>query len=506
MDDKKKLSELIDETRTLCSDLSGDRKSAAEQILSGLQTFSDEYIDFRMILNGLNEQFFITDADEKTIFVNTAYCNAAKLSPGQLIGKTITTLVEKDHYFKDPIIPKVIAEKKEQQVVAQIRTQEDPVCLIGTPIFDSAGELRYAVSNDYRPEDISGLQYRFARFSEQKELRKKEAELDYYRQHMGNNKNYFFADPKMKEILTLVQSIGNTDVTVLITGESGTGKEVIADLLFQHSSRSESPFIKVNCTAIPESLMESELFGYVKGAFTGANKEGKIGMMELADKGTLLLDEIGDIPLSLQAKLLRAIQEKVIRRVGGTEEIPIDIRILAATNKDLKTEVENGRFREDLYYRLNVIPIQIPPLRERPMDIRLLTDQLLEQYNTRYRRQISLDEEAILALQQYSWPGNIRELKNILERLVVTHENGQLKKGAVQMALGSETISSDSILPAPAADVSEKKDLNLKKAREDLEIEYIKTALAQYGSKRQAAKALGIDHSTLVVKCKKYEI
>ena len=505
MNDTKKLHEIIETLTQYVTTLSEREKAPAEQVLSRLQTFADEYIDFGMILNGLNEQFYITDAEEKTLFVNRAYCNAAKLEPDQLIGKTITTIVEKDQYFQDPIIPKIIEEKKPLQVIAKVRAQEDPVCLIGTPIFDDDGKLCYAVSNDYRPEDISGLQFRFAQFEQQKELQKKEAELDYYRSHLTANKNYHFADPVMMQIIDLIKSIGSTDVTVLITGETGTGKEVIADLLYQNSTRREQPFIKVNCAAIPENLLESELFGYEKGAFTGANKNGKIGMMELADKGTLLLDEIGDIPLALQTKLLRALQEKEIRRVGGTKDIAIDIRIIASTNKNLQKEVENGRFREDLYYRLNVIPIQIPALRERPDDVLLLTQRFLEQYNARYRKTVRLEDDAVRSLQKYTWPGNIRELKNILERLVVTNQSGRIEKMQVENALG--LLSGQPVEPSVSSpDPTAIQDLNLKKAKSHLETEYIKAALKQYPSKRQAAKALGIDHSTLIVKCQKYNL
>ena len=508
MNGKKKLDELINEAEFLCETLPDEKQPGCRHLLNQLQAFSEDYLDLRMILNGLSEQFFITDSEENVLFVNNAYSNASKLLPEQLIGKTVTALVEEDHFFKDPIIPKVIKEKKELQEIAYIGEDDSPVFLIGSPIFDSDGSLRYVVSNDYRPEDISNLQYYFARFEEQKTLEKKNAELDYFRQYVNGNKNYCFGDPVMLQIVDLVKSIGNTDVTVLITGESGTGKEVIADLLCQNSNRSNQPFIKVNCAAIPESLIESELFGYEKGSFTGADKNGKMGMMELADKGTLFLDEIGDIPLPLQTKLLRVLQEKKIRRVGGTKEIPVDIRIVAATNRDLQKEVNEGNFRKDLYYRLNVIPIHLPSLRERPKDIRLLIDHFLEKYTSRYHKSVKLSEEAISCLCEYSWPGNIRELKNVLERIVVISSYGVIPMETIQLALGiaPQTTSADTALmisqELPAS--TPPQDLNLKKAKDSLEKEYIKVALSQYPSKRQAAKSLGIDHSTLVLKCQKY--
>ena len=520
MDDAKKLSDLVAWTERLCGGLSGPNAAAGRALLESLRDFADGYIDFRMILNGMSEQYYITDAHERTLFVNTAYCRASKLLPEQLVGKTVTELVERDHYFDNPIIPQVIREGTVQQVIARVKQQKDPVCLIGTPIFDEDGTLRYAVSNDYRPEDISGLQCRFARFTDQLELQKKNAELDYYRQQVGKNKSYSFADPQMLRIVDLIKSIGNTDATVLITGESGTGKEVVADLLCRNSSRANQPFIKVNCAAIPEALIESELFGYEKGAFTGADRNGKLGMLELADKGTLFLDEIGELPLPMQTKLLRALQEKSVRRVGGAKEVPVDIRIIAATNRDLKTEVRERRFREDLFYRLNVIPIQIPALRDRPADIPLLAEQFLRDFCARYHRELTLDPDALAVMERYPWPGNIRELRNVVERLVVIHSGGAIPMAAVYRTLGvapehpaapdrSSTPRQDPDAAAfgtQAEAESVPEDLNLKAAREALEIAYIRAALSRHGSKRQAAKALGIDHSTLVQKCQRYGI
>ena len=229
----------------------------------------------------------------------------------------------------------------------------------------------------------------------------------------------------MEDTIKLSLRIAAVNTTVLILGESGVGKGLIARFIHENSLRNKGPFIKINCGSIPESLLESELFGYETGAFTGAKREGKPGLVELAHKGTLLLDEIADLPLNLQVKLLQVIQERELTRIGGTKPIRIDIRIIASTNKDIRKMVKQGEFREDLYYRLNVIPITIPPLRERKEDIELLIDFFISHYNKKHNKSISLQEDVIEALLQYCWPGNVRELENLMERLVVTSEMNQ---------------------------------------------------------------------------------
>ena len=226
----------------------------------------------------------------------------------------------------------------------------------------------------------------------------------------------------MKNVLKLLKTIVAMDSTVLISGESGTGKELVARYIHQHSSRKEYMFLPVNCAALPPALIESELFGYEKGAFTGARREGKPGLFEQAENGTIFLDEIGEMPLSLQAKLLRVLENGEIKRVGGNQVRTVDVRILAATNRDLKNMVRKKKFREDLYYRLNVIPVVIPPLRERREDILPLCRYYLEQLNFKYGKSKRFGQEMRLALERYSWPGNVREIKNVIERLfVMTH-------------------------------------------------------------------------------------
>ncbi len=296
----------------------------------------------------------------------------------------------------------------------------------------------------------------------------------------------------MKDIFANIERIAQADSTVLIQGESGTGKELIATAIHYFSGRKDHPFIKINCAYFPEGLLESELFGYEKGAFTGAIKS-KPGRFELADKGTIFLDEIGDMPLSLQAKLLRVLQEKSFERLGGIKTIKVDARIIAATHRNLLQEIKNNRFREDLYYRLSVIPIYIPPLRERKEDIPLLIEHFQKKLNKRYSKNVLFEKEVIEAMINYDYPGNVRELENIIERLIVMSE-------------GNKKISIKD-LPGYFSKAKEYIKLSLPDVIKDLEKDYILEALKiSNGNKSKAAEILGISRKTLWQKIKEYGI
>lgn len=304
----------------------------------------------------------------------------------------------------------------------------------------------------------------------------------------------------MRQVQRMIRRVAATDATVMICGASGTGKEVVAGEIQRRSARADKPFVQVNCSAIPESLMEAELFGYEKGSFTGALKSGKIGLMESADGGTLLLDEVSEMPLTMQPKLLRAIQERTIVRVGSVTPVPVDIRILATSNRDLVKEVEAGRFREDLYYRLNVVPITLPPLKERGDDIRLLGEHFLEEYMRKYRRRIRLSEGAWEELSAYDWPGNVRQIRNHMERLVVLHEGEEITREQIRASLG---LGSPKPAPAEKAGSPEAETIgNLQEATDQLQSRMIRAALRQYHTTYRAAEALGISQPTLIRKAK----
>lgn len=300
------------------------------------------------------------------------------------------------------------------------------------------------------------------------------------------------SSPKMLSIMQMVERVAPTNVTVLLLGESGTGKELFARAIHNLSDRKSQRFVAINCASIPDNLLESELFGYEKGAFTGAVKQ-TIGKIEYASGGTLFLDEAGDLPAPLQAKLLRFLQERVVERLGGRKEIPVDVRVVCATNQDLPKLIEEGHFREDLYYRFNEITIDIPPLREREGDVSLIARTLLNKFNKEFNRRLTgFTEEAIAAMEEYSWPGNVRELENKLKRAVIMAEGDKIDAASLEMASDNP---------------SELPNCNLHDAREQLEIQIAQRALSLYGGNvSKAASAMGVSRPTLYSIMEKHKI
>src|SRR5688572_5655556 len=329
---------------------------------------------------------------------------------------------------------------------------------------------------------------------------------------------------EMQGIFAVIERVADTPSTVLITGESGTGKELVAKALHEQSSRKGGPFIKINCAAIPKTLMESELFGYEKGAFTGATSS-KPGRFELADGGTLFLDEIGEIPVEMQVKLLRAIQESEFERVGGLKTIKVNVRLITATNRDLEQEIQRGNFREDLYYRLNVVPLQIPPLRKRTGDIPLLVTHIIKKFNERLKKTITgIADDALAALEAHAWPGNIRELENVLERTILFCKGDRIERADLQLQLPaiveppapaiSRTTSSGAMAPLSFEDVEDEgdelagttsgslKDI-VRAETSRVERELIVKALEETGGNvTQAARLLKISRKSLQMKMK----
>ncbi|HBI71803.1 MAG TPA: AAA family ATPase, partial [Lachnospiraceae bacterium] len=298
---------------------------------------------------------------------------------------------------------------------------------------------------------------------------------------------------KSREIMDLIVRLGKVDSTVIIYGESGVGKEVFARELHKHGLRKDRPLISINCAAIPETLLESELFGYEGGAFSGAKKGGKMGLFEIAHKGTLFLDEIGEIPMPIQTKLLRVIQEKELLRLGGSNPIPIDVRIITATNRNLAEMVKKKQFRQDLYYRLNVVPIYVPPLRERKEEIPPLALKFLQKFNDQYNLQKKLDEKLIDKLINYEWPGNIRELRNVIERAMVTSSDTVIRSIKLGSGInqGEKEISIEKESP-PTIDLRKKVDA--------YERELIEHYIKIYKTSRKLAKALGVSQTTVIRK------
>ncbi len=381
----------------------------------------------------------------------------------------------------------------------RLRPRTPVVLMTAFGTIDSAVDAMRAGAFDYitKPFEPDAVSFAIERAIERSALARENEELRRAVEHTGSLGELIGASAAMREIIALIERVGHSRSSVLITGESGTGKEVIARTLHYHGSRREKAFVPINCTAIPEGLLESELFGHVRGAFTGAHTT-KRGLFEKASGGTLFLDEIGDMGLALQGKLLRVLQDREIRAVGGTQPVKVDVRIVAATNKDLAAEMAAGRFREDLFYRLNVIPIHIPPLRERPEDIPPLVEAFLRRHSEERRRFVSADAMAILQAQP--WRGNARELENVIERALALTDAETLGPSDIPLPQGSAAAPGATVA-APAAAAGDEL-LRLAAAREislaDLTEKYTEVVLAHTGgNKVRAARILGIDRKTL---------
>jgi len=415
-----------------------------------------------------------------------------------LNGEIALKMLEKKNYdlvltdLKMPGIDgiKVLEKTKE------MRPSTEVILMTAYASIESAVEAIKKGAADYivKPFINEDLKMRIHRVLEHRKLQKEVEVLKHQLSQRLKGDIFFGTSPQMQEILKLLEKIIPTKSTVLILGESGTGKGVLAEFIHYNSPRKDRPFISINCSAIPENLLESELFGYKKGAFTGAVSDKK-GLLELADKGTLFLDEIGDMPLNLQAKLLKFLESGEFIPLGDTVKKQVDVRIIAATNKDLEALVKEGKFREDLYYRLNVIEIKIPPLRERKEDIPALVYFFIEKLSKEHGKAIKgVTSEALTYLINYPWPGNVRELKNVIERAIIlaTGEYITVEELPERIRGERETFSSTK---------------TLKEALEEFEKNIIYNTLKQCSfNKEAAAKILGIDLATLYRKLKKYQL
>lgn len=457
-----------------------------------------EVLDFREIGDHLYDGIYIADGDGKTLYVNHAYTRITGIQPNEVIGRHVDELVSSG-IFMNAVTPEVIRQKKQVNAIAFVPRTKIKMLVTGSPVFDESGNVKKVVVIDRELSDLLAMKEeldtsRKKMKAVERNTEKNRRELEHLRRQQRSSS--LFGDSEANILLRQkIDQVADLDVTILLVGETGVGKEVVANEIHQRSKRQDNPFIKVNCAAIPASLLEAELFGYEKGAFTGAAPNGRMGLFELAEKGTILLDEIGDMPLELQAKLLRAIQNKEITRIGGRAPIKLDVRVIAATNNDLKAKVRNKLFREDLFYRINVFPITILPLRERQNDIIVLAQHFLETFNTKHGKNIDISEQGMNFLLQYSWPGNVRELQNIIERLVIVSEDLRLVE--------AEQIST--MFGIDEIDLLSEKELSLKEMIENLERRIIEKAIRAHGSTRKAAQVLKVDQSTLVKKRQRWK-
>ena len=468
-------------------------RGSVEQALALLDELSaraEESVDFKQVADSLLDGMYITDRDAITRYVNPAYCKHMGITPQEVLGRSVTEIAKEGVLFQKSVSEDVIKLGRNVTgtgIIQDGRGRSAPTYVTGVPIFDEQGQVRHVAVSVF---DTDALMYRVTEFRKTVHVEQAVKILDRDNEHEVSV--MVGEAPAIREIRRTIARAAPTDVTILITGESGVGKEVIADRIYYASDRQGKPYVKVNCTAIPANLLESELFGYEKGAFTGALNQGKAGLFELANSGTILLDEIGDLPYELQTKLLRVLQQKEIMRLGGTKPISLDVRVIAATNADLKKKMLEGSFREDLYYRLSTIPIYVPPLRERPEDILKLVKHYFFEYCTKHAHTITVPDETLAVFQSYSWPGNVRELQNVIEYMVICCEGNVLQPSVLADYLGMDSQSID-LHPA-----------SLKAALDDYERSLISRALEEYGGVRKAAHALGVDPSTISRKAKKY--
>lgn len=409
-----------------------------------------------------------------------------------ILGENLFELENKGLFT--PSITRLVFHKKKRVSIVQETNTGKKILAVGNPVFDENDEIDRIIIALRDITETTQLK------SELREMRKisdrYKQELDTIKTKDRLAKKMIYCSPKMEKIMEQIMKISDFSSTVLIYGESGVGKEVIAQAIHECGKRADQPFLKINCGAIPENLLESELFGYVGGSFTGADKSGKVGYFQQADKGILFLDEIGEMPPTLQVKLLRVLQEQEVVPIGSTTPIPIDVQIIAATNRNLEKMVEEGTFREDLYYRLNVIPIHVPPLRERTEDIPLLAFHFLQKINQKYNRRFHLTPEALNLLEVYSWPGNIRELQNVIERLAVSSDGETIDAEDVSEILSmgknfnKQKLSITRVMP-------------LQEALDYVEEQLILLAMKQYKTTTKAAKALGVSQSSVSRKYQK---
>ena len=455
----------------------------------------DNYEKFLNIIDALKVGVFITDGQGNVLMVNKeSERTGGGMALEDILGKNMRYLQEVG-YVDESSVLKAIENRDECRMIQKL-ADGGSLYVTAVPYFkDDKIELVICTERDVTETKILEKL-----LEETKELSERQAkELEYLRASSKSRKPKVIAkSEKMKKILQTARRISQLDTTVLISGESGVGKEVIADYIFNMGSRNDKPFVKINCAAIPDNLLESELFGYEKGAFTGADNKGKPGLFEIANGGTLFLDEVTEIPLRLQAKFLRVLQEREFMRIGGKMPIQVNVRIVAATNRDLKEAIECGAFREDLYYRLNVVPLEIPPLRERKEDIKALAEYFVENFSEEYNIKKNISTGALSELMCAPWHGNIRELRNMIERAMVVYDGEHITARQVKNLLKSAGRDKNRL--------SASENITLNQLMEEYEREVLVSYLEQYHTAAEVARKLHVDKSTIGRKLKKYDI
>lgn len=463
-----------------------------ERVLNELHAYRQLSEQLDVIIDSSYDGLWISDAEGKVVRVNPASERFSGVNAKEVIGCNVSDLVDAGYFDRSATLEVL----KHRAAVSLIQQSKDgrQVLVTGNPVFDETGKISLVVIN---ARDLTAMKRL------QEELEHSRALTDQYRSELTHihrweelRSRLVMRSREMQRVFEMAMKVARVDSCVLLQGESGVGKGVFAKLIHGASPRVDGPLVRVDCGGIPPSLIEAELFGYARGAFTGARSEGKTGYFELADGGTLFLDEVGELPLLMQTKLLRFLEDNEVVPVGSTTPLQIDVRVLAATNRDLEQMVKAGTFRKDLFFRLNVVPIHIPPLRQRPEDLPHLVGHFLGMFNQKCGKEMKVAPAVVDRLRRYSFPGNVRELANLIEHLVVLSPGDTIELGDLPAEIRQTPFE---LSPEPHGDAW---DLTEAVARTEREL--IARAIAEYGSQRAAAEALGVNHSTLSRKARRY--
>lgn len=472
--------------------------SKYESIVEEMDKFKELNRRLEAIIDSSYDGIYVTDGEANTILLNKAYEHITGIRGKDILGKNMMELVKQGYFSQSGSL---LAIEKDRQVTLRQRLVSGKEILItSTPVYNTNKKREFIVTN---VRDISDLVKLQEKLSETKALNEKyKSELENIKEQTIEIPELIVKDKNTIQTVRTALKVARVDTTVLLMGETGVGKGQFAKLIHKNSTRLHNRLVEINCGAIPRNLIESELFGYDRGAFTGALQKGKMGVFELANNSTLFLDEISELDIDMQVKLLKVLEEKIVKRIGGEESIPINVRIIAACNQDLKKMVEKGLFREDLYYRLNIIPVVIPPLRERREDIIPLCLSFLDEFNSKYRMNKYITVSVLDSFMEYSWPGNVRELRNLIERLVIMSQNDKIDKSLLpQYILGKnhteKEMEKEIKEEIQENSIDEYVGMNLKDATIRFQQKLINQTIDRLGSQRKAAKYLEVDPSTV---------
>jgi PAS domain S-box-containing protein len=468
--------------------------SEMEDIYEELSMVKELNKELEAVVESSYDGIVVTDNQGKILRANRAFIRIAG-AQANVIGLRLQDVITSE-VAGISLLETILQQMGTVSVVYNNQIPPKSLIFTASPVLNEMNKVVRIVINVRDIGELSKVKQQLGKTSEQSKRYK--SELEELRLQLMRQEGIIAHSAAMKKVLELAMRVAQVDSTVLILGESGVGKEIVAKIIHSNSLRRQGPFIKINCGAIPETLLESELFGYEAGAFTGASRTGKVGLFEIANSGTLLLDEIGDLPASLQAKLLRALQDKELVRLGGAKPRSINVHILAATNQNLLEKVRQGQFREDLYFRLNVVPIHIPPLRERKEDIIPLLFHFRDKFSEKFKQAKDFSPVALELLTNYDWPGNVRELENVVECLFVTNPGDLITEEALRRHLVHEVIRIEQVITVSGL-------VPLKKAVEEVERQLLEKALESCDTTYKVAELLNVNQSTVVRKLNKYK-